>query len=298
MGSDLLTTTSICHGSRGIARTGAAEDEITDHPASCAFCGASAHRVVGRFDAPPEGETDFGIIPYARALWQCLACGHVVNRYGFTLPDDLYDAGYVSSTYGDRLAATFDRIMALPPERSDNRRRVARVAGEADRRLGPGRRRLLDVGSGLGVFPAAMAAEGWEATALDPDARATAMLGARAPVETVTGDFATAALPGRFDLVTLNKVLEHVAAPVALLARVRDVLAPDGLCYVELPDGEAALDAGADREEFFVEHLDAYAMASAALLARAAGFRVVRQERLVEPSGKFTLFLFLAASPA
>lgn len=270
---------------------------MTEPPGSCAFCGGTRHILARRFDAPPAGETDFGIAPYARALWQCTACGHLVNRYDFALPEGLYEAGYVSATYGERMATTFERIMALPPEKSDNRQRVARVAAEARGRLGPERRRLLDIGSGLGVFPAAMVADGWDATALDPDPRATAMLRDHAPVATVTDDFDTAVLPGRFDLVTLNKVLEHVPAPIGLLARVRDVLAPDGLAYVEVPDGEAALDAGADREEFFVEHLDAYSMASAALLARAAGFRVLRQERLVEPSGKFTLFQFLAAAP-
>ena len=59
--------------------------------------------------------------------------------------------------------------MSLPPEQSDNVARVARVVGEAGTAA-----RLLDVGSGLGVFPARMKEAGWQVTALDPDPRAVA----------------------------------------------------------------------------------------------------------------------------
>ena len=69
----------------------------------------------------------------------------------------------MDATYaGTRLAATYERIMALPPERSDNVQRVGRISA----RLPAGR--VLDVGSGLGVFPARMAQAGWQAVANAP----------------------------------------------------------------------------------------------------------------------------------
>jgi hypothetical protein len=66
----------------------------------------------------------------------------------------------------------------------------------------------------------------------------------------------------------------------------------NGIVYVELPDGEAAISEGAGREEFFIEHYHAFSMSSAALLARCAGFTPLLIERLREPSGKFTLRVF------
>jgi hypothetical protein len=78
-----------------------------------------------------------------------------------------------------------------------------------------------------------------------------------------------------------------------MLRRARGCLAPGGFVYVEVPDGEAAADAGADREEFFVDHWHVFSPASLALLARQAGFRTIALERLREPSGKFTLRAFL-----
>jgi hypothetical protein len=58
-----------------------------------------------------------------------------------------------------------------------------------------------------------------------------------------------------------------------------------------------AADEGAEREEFFIEHLAVYSMASLALLARSAGLRVERAERIREPSTKYTLYAFLSLAP-
>jgi len=263
---------------------------------ACRFCGGEQH-FIARYDAPPKGETDFGISPYRRSLWQCGRCGHVINLYGFDLEATLYQGAYAEATYGKQMRTTFAKIMALPPKRSDNRQRVTRINLFCDTMGWSGARSCLDVGSGLGVFPAAMRQNGWVCTALDPDPMATAMIKSLAGVEVLTGDFMIVDTPGRFDLVSFNKVLEHVREPVAMLTRTKAFLTPRGAVYVELPDGEAALaDAGPDREEFFVEHFDAYSAASIALLIRTAGFDTLSIERIREPSGKYTLRVF--ARPA
>jgi SAM-dependent methyltransferase len=166
---------------------------------------------------------------------------------------------------------------------------VGRIVGYVGR---PGT--VLDVGSGLAVFPARMQERGWRATALDPDPRAAEHARTVAGVEAICGDYLAAGGLGRYDLVTFNKVLEHVENPVAMLVRSRDHVREGGLVYVEVPDGEAAAEAGSGREEFFIEHVHVFSAASLALAAERAGLCVRRLERLVEPSGKFTLYAFLA----
>jgi SAM-dependent methyltransferase len=183
--------------------------------------------------------------------------------------------------------------MSLPPERSDNLQRVARIR----ERLGDGggTQTVLDVGSGLAVFPARMREAGWVCTALDPDPRAVEHARTAAGVEAVCADFMEAKDLGAFDLVTLNKVLEHVPEPAAMLARTREFLTQHGHVYLELPDGEAAATDpdGANREEFFIEHLHVFSMSSVSLLADRAGLVTQQLERVREPSGKYTLFAFL-----
>ena len=63
--------------------------------------------------------------------------------------------------------------------------------------------------------------------------------------------------------------------------------------YVELPDGEAAIVEGPEREEFLVEHLGVFSMASLSLLISQAGFQAQLIERVREPSTKYTLRAFL-----
>jgi hypothetical protein len=102
---------------------------------------------------------------------------------------------------------------------------------------------------------------------------------------------------GRFDVVTFNKVLEHVADPVSMLARSARHLREGGFVYIELPDGEAALTEGPERQEFFIDHWHVFSAASLAILATRAGFRLQALERLHEPSGKYTLRAFLVPVP-
>lgn len=258
----------------------------------CPVTGAADWTPVKTYHAPPAGETDFGISPYHRDLLQSPSTGHIVNRHHFDL-SGLYVGDYWDRTYGGgRMARVFDNIMALPPDQSDNRGRVTFVDGYCGARVPD--RSLLDVGSGLAVFPAAMKAAGWQATALDPDPRSADHARDKAGVDGLVADFMKDRIDRRYGLISFNKVLEHVPDPVAMLTRAKDVLAPGGMVYVELPDGEGALAAeGPDREEFFVEHYCAFSAVSYAMLARRAGFRLDLMDRLVEPSGKYTLRGFM-----
>lgn len=252
------------------------------------------------YDAPPAGETAFDCAGgrYERGYSRCGLCGHWFSDNAMDL-SGLYGGSYVDNTYGERMRQTFDRIQALPPEQSDNADRVARVLDFARAHFPAGKvPRLLDVGSGLGVFPHRMTEAGWQCTALDPDERAARHSREVIGIEAITGDFMqlnTGTL-GRFDVVTFNKVLEHVEDPVAMLARARSLLTPGGFVYFEVPDGEAAAIEGPGREEFFIEHHHVFSSVSAALLAVRAGFRAVLTQALREPSSKFTLRVFATPS--
>ena len=261
---------------------------------SCPLCESAELEELFHYDRPPEGETrfDLGGQPYDRTIWRCRRCGHLISRHELDLTG-LYEGAYMDATYaGERLRQTYERIMALPPERSDNVQRVARIVAEL-----PDPGTVLDVGSGLGVFPGRMKEAGWEVTALDPDPRAVAHIREVVGVTAVQADFMEADELGTFDLVTFNKVLEHVTDPVAMLARSARYPRPGGTVYVELPDGELAAAEGPGREELFIEHHHAFSMVSLCLLAARAGFVVRRCERMREPSDKLTLAAFLHRAP-
>jgi SAM-dependent methyltransferase len=267
-------------------------------PSSCPISGVTdAHRVFA-YDAPPKGEIGFRRKEgeaYRREVWQFAGSNHYVSRHAMSVSTD-YEGDYVDATYKDEagLNAAFERVIALPGERSDNAGRIARVAAFAQAHFG-GRSdiRLLDVGAGLGVFPYAVKQHGWHCTAIDPDQRAVAHMKERVGVETLAGDFMGFTGENKFDIVTFNKVLEHVEDPVAMLRHASAFLAPGGFIYVELPDGEMAAREGAGREEFFIEHLHVFSFVSMAMLTERAGLTPVAVERLQEPSTKYTLRAFI-----
>lgn len=265
------------------------------------LCGENRLETVFVYDSPPVGEVHFDLrgAPYRREYRRCRVCGHFVSVHAINL-GPLYKGDYVDATYGssEGMRRTFERIVALPQECSDNAGRVKRIVEFAGRPLEPSPS-MLDVGSGLGVFPWTMTRVGWACTALDPDPRAADHIRRAVGCPVVTGDFLTiepALLgPESFHAVTFNKVLEHVVDPIAMLARARALIRPGGFVYVELPDVAAMDDpAGKEREEFFIEHHHVFSAASLVLLVERAGFVVSAMERLREPSGKYTLCAFAA----
>ena len=273
---------------------------MTTGPLGCP-CDGRHMGAAWAYTEPPEGETRFPAldgVPYRRTVRRCAACDHFVGEHAMDL-GDIYGGGYWDATYGDRMRATFTRIVGLPPDESDNHGRVERVtAFVAGRLTAPSREgrapTVLDVGSGLCVFLHGMARRGWRGTALDPDERAARHAREVVGVEAVAGDAMTVTGLGGFDLVALNKVIEHVEDPVALLRRSAGFARPDGLVYVEVPDGPSAAADGPGREEFFIEHLHAFSPASLAMACARAGLSPLRVDRLREPSGKHTLAAFLA----
>jgi 2-polyprenyl-3-methyl-5-hydroxy-6-metoxy-1,4-benzoquinol methylase len=113
-------------------------------------------------------------------------------------------------------------------------------------------------------------------------------------VDAIFGDFMTLDVFKQYDIITLNKVLEHVPDPIAMLRRTLDWLKPGGFVYVEVPDGEIASHYGSEREEFTIEHLHIFSLASSAILATQAGYLLENVTRVHERSSKYTLRLFLA----
>jgi len=271
----------------------------------CPLCGGRVSTLVFHYTAPPPGEIRFAFsseTEYLRNVWSCDRCEHMVSEHGMD-EGSLYSGDYVTSTYGDDgVRTTYERIIGLDPAKSDNAGRVRRIVEFAAKHgiqgAGTTSPTVLDVGSGLCVFLYGMKQAGWDGTALDPDPRAAAHARDRVGVNAVCADFRTAVGLGRFDLVTFNKVLEHVPDPIDMLTRCLEHVAPGGHVYIELPDGEVAALHGADREEFFIDHHHIFSAASLGLLARHAGFRVVELERLQEPSTKYTLRAFLAPEGA
>ena len=252
------------------------------------------------YDAPLDIEQNFSIANqgnYSREMYCCKNCGHFLEHFDRN-QNNLYLGEYVSSTYQDLggIKKAFDRINSLSPSESDNIGRVRYVDEFCKnywKRDSPNNLSLLDVGAGLGVFPYQMNKHGWECTAIDMDERLVEHHREVVGIKSFCGDLRGQHSLGLYNLITFNKVLEHIENPVEVLAYVGQLLIRNGLIYVELPDGEAAAIEGKNREEFLIGHIHVFSFSSFALLAQKSGFQLIYCERIREPSTKYTLRGFM-----
>ena len=95
--------------------------------------------------------------------------------------------------------------------------------------------RLLDYGAGAGGFARFMAGRGFEAVGLEPYSLGTTLEETnlrlvRAPLSSVKASL------GKFDVITMWHVLEHLERPVELLTDLRSMLAPGGVLVVSVPN--------------------------------------------------------------
>ncbi|MEI7036143.1 class I SAM-dependent methyltransferase [Fulvimonas yonginensis] len=96
--------------------------------------------------------------------------------------------------------------------------------------------RLLDVGCGSGAFLLRAQEMGIQASGCEPDPRAVEACRSQG-LDVIQGDvFAPELDSEKFDIVTLNHVIEHVYDPLALLGRIHGRMTPGGILWVALPN--------------------------------------------------------------
>lgn len=268
----------------------------------CYLCGSADQQLIAEVHQRPEGETDYALSPedYYRLITQCLHCS-VYNNQHKLLDEQMYSGDYNASisqtTNLGNIQQRYDKVMSLPAGKSDNRQRVKRIEDyfkRTHRKLTDAD--VLDVGSGTCVFPGAMKDLVHSCACIDPDPlsieHAKNYVGIAVAHHGTLDDFP---LNHLFDLITFNKVLEHVKSPVDMLAKAANLMKENALVYVELPEGARTVHAGkaAERQEFFVEHYTIYNQASFEDLSKRAGFRCLHSEVITEASGKLTIYGFL-----
>jgi 2-polyprenyl-3-methyl-5-hydroxy-6-metoxy-1,4-benzoquinol methylase len=103
----------------------------------------------------------------------------------------------------------------------------------------------LDIGCAYGGFLVAFAEQGAQVTGIDIDPGLLALARhnladhqVEAPL--MLGDATNLVALGQFraavDVATCNDVIEHVASPPALVETIAQLLAPEGVCYLEIPN--------------------------------------------------------------
>jgi len=178
------------------------------------------------------------------SLRQCGGCGLVSTVPELSAAE--MSRHYPAAYYGARNRRFWTTLERLIPWFR------ARRADVIERSVPRGR--MLDVGCGRGYLPAILRHRGWDARGIEISEQAAehaqAVLGVPVHVGTIhDGGFEDAT----FDAIVIWHVLEHIADPVAALRKARELLRPDGLLIVAVPN-YSSLQARLSGRHWF--HLD------------------------------------------
>ena len=228
----------------------------------------------GASDATAEGPPPFRVL-------ECEPCGF---RHAVPLPSiaqlvEVYRHDYYVThkpTYLERSHADRAWWRRVHAERFDL----------FERELPNARRRVLDVGSGPGLFLALGAERGWSTLGIEPSHRAAAHargLGLEVLEEFLTPELADR-IGRRFDVVHLAEVLEHVPDPLEHLELCHSLLDPGGLLSVSVPNDfspfQVALQRACAAPTWWVappHHLNYFDFDSLSGLFERAGFELVHR---------------------
>ncbi|UOR04859.1 class I SAM-dependent methyltransferase [Hymenobacter aerilatus] len=116
-------------------------------------------------------------------------------------------------------------------------------------RLVPRKGKLLDYGCGTGHFVAAAKADGWQVHGLEPNPRAREEAIGRVGANVGTPEDLSKLPVGSFDAITLWHVLEHVHTLNETLRQLIQLLKPEGVLILAVPNVES-LDAQHYRQDW------------------------------------------------
>ena len=144
--------------------------------------------------------------------------------------------------------------------------------------LAPGRGELLDIGCGTGNFLAAARDAGYSVSGTELDRNAADFAKERLGLPRVLGltisEFAEKYAGEKFDVVTFFEVLEHQAAPVEFLEKVKACLKPGAYIALSVPNRERWL-TGPDVLDYPPNHFLRWNVSALRSLLSAKGFEIL-----------------------
>ena len=273
---------------------------------NCAICGHTINRVILAIHEPDRFEKSVGVqsTGYTRKWIACDGCGALTNK----LPseskdkiDQLRGSYYEVDFMGKDISKKYDFVMNLPVELSDNAARSSRVYQFAKNWFLSdefNNLRVLDIGAGTGVFLSKLAELSsqytWKIQGVEPDPNAAEHLRRLAKFDVFEGMFAGQLKYAETNLVTLNKVIEHIEDPIELLGCIKKIICKTAsLLYIEVPDAITAQIANPADNILGALHCHLYDFGALTYMAQELNLKILKMERIREPSGKFTIFAFL-----
>ncbi len=221
---------------------------------------------------------DFMLSKKEYELWKCASCGFIFTQ-NVPGPEEIgkYYQSQEYISHSDTKKGMMNRLyhMARGFMLGEKFRMVRRAAKGKS---------LLDIGTGTGYFPGFMKKKGYLAMGVEMDPKAREFAEMEFGLKVFSPEeFTGQKIEGRFDIITLWHVLEHVHDLHLYMERMKEYLEPEGTLVVALPN-HGAFDARHYREYWagydVPRHLWHFTPSTLKYLAEKHGFRVNKMKRL------------------
>lgn len=259
----------------------------------CPVCGHNKWTFERRYNRLDKYEKWCGIPePICRAWWRCDACGLRKAKHSYDTSQllPIYVNGYRASTFrGGDIQQEFYRIIELPTEESENRKRVSWV----NRFIRP-TDSVLDVGAGLGVFLYELKVLDENKFAIEPNKDSAQFLNNALGIECKKTFYMPQLFHRKFDWVACLHVLEHVVHPEEMLLSFHYDLNIGGRIYVEVPDAREFEYLEHDNDEFNSTHLHFFTPPSLCKLVESCGYRVTDMKMITTNARNLSRIMLVA----
>lgn len=272
---------------------------------NCDLCNKGTLHDVIVISRPDRFEQKLGIgeQEHLRSWAKCDSCSvfkNVMAKKNEDLLSSIADK-YYEIDFGDNPYLRFKKIIELKPVDSDNYSRVNRISRFLDQwYTNEQKLEILDIGSGLGVFPFAFKILNSQRISnlvcIEPDPIAAAHLRSLGEFQVDEAIFEQGSKHQEKDFISLNKVLEHVSDPLKMLADIKKSLKKTGVLYVEVPHSATTVLRESSDNILGSLHKYLFDNVSLTYVLTSVGFDVLECTTLVEPSGKITCYAFATPS--
>lgn len=227
---------------------------------SCLLCKGKLVAIVQGL----PGATSRADVIYPFTLYKCSVCGHLQKDVGPQYQNIMRDL------YGQNLELLGRKVNVVDGKVVNRANCLVQALIKVLNLGNTGR--VLDVMTGAGFLLEGFAAQlpGWEIVGHDLNNAKEATIRAAGATEFYAGDLGT--VPGKYDLITMNHVLEHLADPVAMLKQAAALLKGDGHLAVMIPCFQIVY-----TDFFLMDHCSHFTPKSLNVAASMAGLDIVHK---------------------
>ncbi len=236
----------------------------------CLICGNEKFLTIRSYNSPDKYEKWVGIKDVNRSWARCMKCGFYVQlrNYDLSYLEVIYKNGYRNENFrGESIQDSFDRIVNVKDSENE-----ARYLWFAMNITYSDNRKILDIGSGIGVWPYLLKRAEYEVSCVEENDISIDFISNHLDMKCFDS---LETVSGRYDAVTLVHVLEHIEKPHEFLSKVKSLLKKGGHLFVEVPDSTEFTYLDKNHDEFNSCHVAFYNMSSLYRVLETSGYTMV-----------------------